>query len=80
MVCGDNVLEGLGKLLKHLFVLHLGGVDARLPLRLGAVEFLWYQADLTAYQGVVCVTVCTVAAAGEKHVLEVRRLTMIMSS
>ena len=34
------------------------------------MKCLWCQADLAAYKRVVCVTVCAVTGAGEKHVLE----------
>ena len=52
------------------FLLHLDGVDAKVPLRLGTVKCLWCQADLAAYKRVVCVTVCAVTGADKKHMLQ----------
>ena len=64
------MFEGLCKFFDLCFLLHLDGVDARLPVRLGTVKCLWCQADLAAYKIVVCVTVSAVTGAGKKHVLE----------
>ena len=50
--------------------MHLDGVDAGIPLKLGAVKCLWCQADLAAYKRVILGTICAVAGAGKKHVLE----------
>ena len=66
--CGDGFFEGLCKFLDLCLLLHLDGVDARFPLRLGAC--LWCQADPAAYKRVVCVTVCPVTGEGKKHVIE----------
>ena len=66
----DGFFEGLCKFLDLCFLLYLDGVDARLPLMLGAMKCFWCRVDLAAYKRVVCVTVCAVTGAGKKHVLE----------
>ena len=64
------MFKRLGKFFELLSMLHLGGVNAWLPLWFGMVEFLWYQMDLAAYQQMVSVAVCTVIGASEEHMFK----------
>ena len=57
------------KLLHKVWLTHLAGVNAGIPLLLVAVELLWLHPNLAADQGVVCVTVRAVVSACVEDVL-----------
>ena len=74
------LLKGLSELLPEVWLRHLADIDMRDPLCLCAVEFLWLYPDLTAHQGVVCITVRTMVRACVRTFLIATRLTKIRSS
>ena len=64
------LLEGLSDMLHEVWLRHLADNDMRVPLCLGAVEFLWLHPDLTAHQGMVCIAVRTVVRACVDNILD----------
>ena len=64
------LLEGPSELLHEVWLRLPADINTRVPLCFCAVEFLWLHPDVTAHQGVVCITVRTAVTACVENILD----------